>query len=94
VFFSRAPWPERWAAVILMIVTLVATPRILHESIRTGAMGFLFEQGKITRPVHELTIAGNLREMFASISHIGNDMEYFSSLAVPSIAIQEMTVAA
>jgi outer membrane protein assembly factor BamB len=42
VFFSRAPWLERWAAVILMIVTLVATPRILHESIRTGAMGFLF----------------------------------------------------
>ncbi len=42
LFFSRAPWPERWGAVILMIVALVATPRILHVSIATGGMGMLF----------------------------------------------------
>ncbi|MCZ6506755.1 MAG: hypothetical protein O7A04_01720, partial [Acidobacteria bacterium] len=41
-FFSRAPRSERWGAVVLMIVALVATPRILHESIATGMMGMMF----------------------------------------------------
>ena len=41
-FFSRAPRSERWGAVVLMIVAMVATPRILHESIATGMMGMMF----------------------------------------------------
>ena len=41
-FFSRAPWFERWGAVVLMIVALAATSRILHESIATGMMGMMF----------------------------------------------------
>ncbi len=42
VFFSRAPWSERLGAVVLIVVALFATSRIVHISIRTGAMGFLF----------------------------------------------------
>jgi hypothetical protein len=42
VFFSRAPWSERLGAIVLMIVALLATSRIIHVSIATGAMGFLF----------------------------------------------------
>ena len=42
VFFSRAPWLERWSAVVLMIVALVATSRLLHESVATAGMGMLF----------------------------------------------------
>lgn len=42
LFFSRAPWLERLAGVGLMIAALALTPLILHESIVTGAMGFLF----------------------------------------------------
>ncbi len=41
-FFSRAPRPERWGALVLMIVALGATPRILHKSIATGMMGGMF----------------------------------------------------
>jgi len=41
-FFSRAPRSERWGAVVLMIVALVATSRIIHESIATGMMGMMF----------------------------------------------------
>jgi len=41
-FFSRAPRFERWVAVILMVVALVATSRIIHESIATGMMGMMF----------------------------------------------------
>jgi outer membrane protein assembly factor BamB len=42
VVFSRAPWLERWGAIVLMIVALVVTSRFLHESIATGNMGLMF----------------------------------------------------
>ena len=41
-FLSRAPRSERWGAVVLMIVALVATSRIIHESIATAMMGMMF----------------------------------------------------
>jgi outer membrane protein assembly factor BamB len=41
-FFSRAPWPDRWGAVVLMIVALFVTSRIIDKSIATGMMGFMF----------------------------------------------------
>jgi outer membrane protein assembly factor BamB len=42
IFFSRAPWSERLGALALMIVAFVATSRVIHVSIATGAMGMLF----------------------------------------------------
>ena len=42
VFFSRAPWSERLGFLVLMIVAMFATSRLIHVSIATGAMGFLF----------------------------------------------------
>ena len=42
LFFSRAPWSERLGAIALMVIVLLATPLVLHESIATGAMGGLF----------------------------------------------------
>ncbi|MFQ5636779.1 MAG: PQQ-binding-like beta-propeller repeat protein [bacterium] len=41
-FFSRAPRSERWSAVVLMIVAMVATSSILHESIATANIGMMF----------------------------------------------------
>ena len=41
VFFSRAPWSERLGAILLMIVGMVATKRIVHVSLATGAQGIL-----------------------------------------------------
>ncbi len=41
LFFSRASWFERGGAIVLMVVALVATKRIVHESIAGGAMGML-----------------------------------------------------
>ncbi len=41
-FFSRARWPERAGAILLMIAAMAATPYLLHESIRTGNMGMQF----------------------------------------------------
>jgi len=41
VFFSRAPWSERLGAIVLMIVALLATSRLVHESIAGAGMGML-----------------------------------------------------
>ena len=41
LFFSRAPWSERLAVLLLITVALFVTSRLVHESIAGGAMGFL-----------------------------------------------------
>jgi hypothetical protein len=41
-FFSRAHWSERWGAVVLMIVAMMAARRAVDESIATGMMGLMF----------------------------------------------------
>ncbi len=41
LFFSRAPWPERVGAIVLMAAALVATKLVVHASIAGGAMGML-----------------------------------------------------
>jgi outer membrane protein assembly factor BamB len=42
LFFSRAPWIERGGAIVLTVVALIATKRVVHESIAGGGMGMLF----------------------------------------------------
>lgn len=58
-----------------------------------GAAGFWIEDGAIAYPVEEITIAGNLKEMFRGILAIGNDVEVRGSRRVGSILIDRMTVA-
>ncbi len=58
-----------------------------------GAAGFWVENGEIQYPVEEITIAGNLAEMFLGIVAIGRDVERRGSKQVGSILIDKMTVA-
>ena len=58
-----------------------------------GAAGFWVEQGEIAYPVEEITIAGNLREMFAGIVAVGTDVDARSSVQVGSILLERLTVA-
>jgi PmbA protein len=57
-----------------------------------GCSGFLVEKGKITAPVREITIAGNLLELFKNILEIGNDNRWQSSLTSPSILVSKLSV--
>jgi outer membrane protein assembly factor BamB len=41
MFFSRAPWAERVVAIVLMVVAVVATKRVVHQSIANGMMGMM-----------------------------------------------------
>jgi PmbA protein len=58
-----------------------------------GASGFWVERGEIAYPVQEITIAGNLRDMFAGIVAIGADRIVRGNKVVGSILIDRMTVA-
>ena len=58
-----------------------------------GAAGFWVEHGEIQYPVHEFTIAGNLREMFRTIAAVGDDVLVQGSRQCGSILIEKMTVA-
>jgi PmbA protein len=58
-----------------------------------GAGGLWIEDGELTYPVQEITIAGNLKEMFLSIEMVGNDLKWRSSIVAPTIKISEMMIA-
>ena len=57
-----------------------------------GATGFWFKDGEITYPVNECTIAGNLKEMLKTIV-LANDSREYLSRRVPSILVDNMTIA-
>ncbi|MGH7258189.1 MAG: TldD/PmbA family protein [Nitrospiraceae bacterium] len=58
-----------------------------------GASGFWIENGELAYPVEEITIAGNLKRMFASIEMIGDDLVFRGRIASSTIKLAEMTIA-
>ncbi len=58
-----------------------------------GASGYWVENGEITHPVQEITIAGNLKEMLRGIVAVGNDVLVRGSKQVGSILVDRMTIA-
>jgi len=58
-----------------------------------GAAGFWVENGRIQYPVNEITIAGNLREMFKNIVAIGADAYTMGSKTIGSVLIERMKIA-
>ncbi len=58
-----------------------------------GASGLWIRDGELTFPVEEITVAGNLKEMLLNVSEIGNDLQFRSAIASPTIRIDGMTVA-
>ncbi|NTV11302.1 MAG: metalloprotease PmbA [Zoogloea sp.] len=58
-----------------------------------GAAGFWVENGKISHPVHEITIAGNLKDMFRGIVEVGNDVLVRGSKVSGSILLERMMIA-
>jgi PmbA protein len=57
-----------------------------------GAAGFWIEKGEIAFPVSEMTIAGNLKDMFARLV-AANDLEFRTGADAPTVRIDDMTVA-
>ena len=58
-----------------------------------GAAGFWVENGELAYPVHEITIAGNLKDMFRHIVAVGSDVDARGGIRTGSILLESMTVA-
>jgi PmbA protein len=58
-----------------------------------GACGFWIENGELAYPVEEITIAGNLKDMFANVELVGNDLVFRGRIASSTLKIAEMTIA-
>lgn len=58
-----------------------------------GAAGFWVEGGRIVHPVHEVTIAGNLRDMLKQVVAVGADAYSFGARTIGSVLIERMKVA-
>jgi len=58
-----------------------------------GAVGLWIENGELAYPVEEITIAGNLRDMFEAVDLVGDDLVFRSALASPTLRVARMTIA-
>ena len=57
-----------------------------------GASGLWIRDGELAEPVTEINVSGRIQDMLMNIDAIGNDLQWFGSIAVPTIRISEMTV--
>jgi len=58
-----------------------------------GAAGFWVENGQLAYPVHEITIAGNLKDMYQHVVAVGNDVDARGGVRTGSILLESMTIA-
>jgi PmbA protein len=66
---------------------------VVTGDISHGASGMWIEQGELAYPVEEVTVAGNLLDIFQNIANVGTDLEFRGSMAAPTILVSEMAVA-
>ncbi|MBN2207383.1 MAG: TldD/PmbA family protein, partial [Candidatus Aminicenantes bacterium] len=78
---------------LLLIRTLGHGLNPVTGDISRGAFGLWIEGGRVAYPVAEITIAGNLGEVLRRIDRIGDDLDFRSAVAGPTIRVAEMTVA-
>jgi len=58
-----------------------------------GAVGFWVENGELAYPVHEVTIAGNLKDLYQSIVAIGTDQDLRGGIRCGSVLVEAMKIA-
>ncbi|MCY3729744.1 MAG: metallopeptidase TldD-related protein, partial [Rhodospirillaceae bacterium] len=58
-----------------------------------GAAGFWVEGGEIAYPVHEVTLAGNLKEIFQGIGMVGSDVDARGGIRCGSVLVDGLTLA-
>ena len=91
---------DDYAAMLRKMDTGLVVTELLGQGINfvtgdysRGASGYWVENGIIQYPVQEITIAGNLKDMFAHIAAVGADVLIRGAKQTGSILIEEMTVA-
>jgi PmbA protein len=66
---------------------------IVNGDYSRGASGLWIENGELTYPIEEVTIAGNLAEMLNHLQMVGSDLEFRGALAAPTLLVEGLTVA-
>jgi PmbA protein len=94
------PGPEDLAGLLRQMGTGLLVTELIGFGVNTvtgdysrGAAGFWVENGVIQYPVEEITIAGNLNDMFRGLVAVGNDVDTRGNIRCGSILIDSMTVA-
>lgn len=94
------PGPETPEQIIAAIPAGLYVTGLLGFGVNTvtgdysrGATGIWIENGRLTHAVAEVTVAGNLAAMLAGITAIGDDLEFRTAVASPTVRIDGMTVA-
>ena len=95
-----SPGPDDFSALVKKMDKGLVVTELMGQGINLvtgdysrGAAGFWVEQGQIQFPVHEITIAGNLRDMFAHLVAVGSDIDRRGGIHTGSLLIEEMTLA-
>ena len=94
------PGKEDLAALMKRMNTGLLVTELIGFGVNTitgdysrGAAGFWIENGEIQYPVEEITVAGNLKDMFRHIAAVGSDVDTRGNIRSGSILIENMTVA-
>lgn len=78
---------------LYVIETLGSGVNLVTGDYSQGATGLWIESGEFTGAVEEITIAGNLKDMYQNIVAVGNDLVFRGSSASPTIRVEGMTIA-
>jgi PmbA protein len=89
---SLAALIESTARGVLIVDTIGFSTESVTGTYSRGARGFMIENGELSYPIDEFTIAGNLVEMLAGIDAVANDLRFDGSVVSPSFRIAEMTL--
>jgi PmbA protein len=77
----------------LLVTDLIGSGvNLVSGDFSQGAAGHWIEKGRLVYPVHEVTIAGNLKTMLMDVDAMGNDLVFRGSSAAPTLRIRRMTV--
>lgn len=94
------PGQNDLAGLLRVMSTGLLVTELLGSGVNTvtgdysrGAAGFWVENGAIQFPVEEITIAGNLRDMYQQLVEVGNDIDQRGNIRTGSLLIENMTVA-
>jgi PmbA protein len=94
------PGPNNFEAMLKLMDTGLLVTELIGQGVNMvngnysrGAAGFWVENGEVKYPVEEITIAGNLKDMFKNITAVGNDVDLRGNIRTGSILIERMSIA-
>ncbi|HCT99497.1 MAG TPA: metalloprotease PmbA [Methylococcaceae bacterium] len=97
---TLTPSAGDFEAMLQMLGTGLLVTELMGQGVKMvtgdysrGAAGFWVENGVIAYPVEEITIAGNLKEMFKNIVAVGSDVDYRGNVRTGSILLEQMSIA-